>query len=96
MATTVATPAPHSWDLAHWPDHVYPHGAAKARWIIRVHKDELVLAGAMCRIGRELVFFGTEYTRWLQSKRPQVMDFVPNLPPRGTKPKRGAPEDAAA
>lgn len=79
MAQPLAQPAPHSWDLEHWPTHVYPHTEGRARWLIRAHKDQLILAGAVTRVGRELVFFGTEYSRWLQSKKPAVRDFVPNV-----------------
>ncbi len=74
-----AMPAPHSWDMEHWPGHVYPHNEGRARWLMRANKDELILAGAVTRIGREFVFFGDAYSRWLQSKKPRVRDFVPNF-----------------
>ena len=54
--------------------------------MIRAHKDELILAGAITRVGREFVLFGNEYSKWLQSKKPKVLDFVPNV----TAKKRGA------
>jgi hypothetical protein len=79
MQLALASPAPHSWDLEHWPGHVYPHTESRARWLIRAHRDELILAGAMTRVGRELVMFGNEYSKWLQSKKPHVRDFVPNV-----------------
>jgi hypothetical protein len=86
MPSQAAQPAPHSWDIEHWPTHVYPHSEGRARWLIRAHKDELILAGAITRVGREFVLFGNEYSKWLQSKKPKVLDFVPNV----TAKKRGA------
>lgn len=70
-----ATPAPHSWDLEHWPSHVYPHTEGRARWLLRVHRDDLVRSGVLTRIGRELVVLGDAYTRWLQGKSMDVVDF---------------------
>ena len=65
-------PAPHSWDLEHWPEHVWPGTPSKAKYTARVFRDELLIAGAVCRIGRQLVFFGSNYTRWLQTRRPKA------------------------
>jgi len=62
-------PAPHSWDLEHWPAHVWPGTNSKARYTTRMHRDELLKAGAVCRVGRQLVFFGNAYTRWLEMRR---------------------------
>jgi hypothetical protein len=49
-----ATPAPHSWDLEHWPAEVYPHTPNKGRYLIRSNRDGLLAAGALTRIGRDL------------------------------------------
>jgi hypothetical protein len=72
--------APQSWDLEHWPAHVYPHDKARARYLIRAHKCELIAAGALARIGREFVIIGMPYTRWLQKQttRAAVYDIAPN------------------
>ncbi len=62
-------PAPHSWDTEHWPSHVWPHSGMRARYVVRTFRNELLLAGAMARVGRELVFIGVDYNRWLQTRR---------------------------
>jgi len=33
---------PHSWDLEHWPVHVWPHTRYCARYMIRLHKLDLI------------------------------------------------------
>jgi hypothetical protein len=58
--------APHSWDFEHWPSHVWPHTAQRARYIVRTFKAELIVEGALSRVGREIVFNGLPYTRWLE------------------------------
>ncbi len=73
-----AARAPHSWDLEHWPADVYPHSEGRARWLLRAHRQELLAAGALTRIGRELVVLGDRYTRWLQSKSADVPGFTSN------------------
>src|SRR6516162_8095584 len=71
--------APQSWDLEHWPVHVYPHEKGRARYLIRAHKLELVAAGALARIGREFVIIGVPYVRWIQKQvtRAAVYDIAP-------------------
>ena len=71
----VAKLAPHSWDLEHWPADVYPHSESRARYLVRAYREELILAGALTRIGRELVVFGEGYCRWLARGAVQVPDF---------------------
>ena len=66
---------PHSWSVAQWPATVFPGSAAKARYLIRAHKSELVTAGAVVRVGRELVTIGSKYIRWLETKAKQVQDY---------------------
>jgi hypothetical protein len=75
---STATQAPHSWDLEHWPKEVYPHSESRARWLLRAHREELLLAGALARVGRELVVFGDRYTRWLQAQSVNVPGYVSN------------------
>lgn len=70
------TPVPHSWDLENWPPSVYPNRESRARYLLRAHREELILAGALTRVGRELVVFGEGYSRWLQKKSVDVPDFV--------------------
>jgi hypothetical protein len=72
--------APQSWDLEHWPAHVYPHERGRARYLIRAHKIELIAAGALARVGREFVILGQQYTRWLQKQttRAAAYSIAPN------------------
>ncbi len=72
---TAAEPAPHSWDLEHWPQAVYPHTTGRARYMVRAHKTELMAAGALSRVGRELIVLGARYTKWLESRATAVPDF---------------------
>ena len=51
---------------------VFPGSAARARYLIRAHKSELVTAGAIVRVGRELVTIGSKYIRWLETR---VQDY---------------------
>jgi len=73
---TTAEAAPHSWDLEHWPTAVYPHTTGRARYVLRAHRDELLAAGVITRVGRELVVLGARYTRWLESRSTEVPDFA--------------------
>jgi len=66
-----------SWDLEHWPDHVYPHSRERALYLVRTYRDELVSAGALTRIGRELVIIGDRYSVWLQKRSAKVKGFIP-------------------
>lgn len=65
----------HSWSIDEWPSTVYPGSAAKARYVIRVHKLDLVQAGALVRVGRSLVVLGARYARWLELKAADVPTY---------------------
>lgn len=82
--TPSAAQAPHSWDLEHWPTSVYPHSENRARYLIRSQKDALVAAGALARVGRELIVMGDRYTKWLQLQSVNVPNFI-------AAPNRGRP-----
>lgn len=69
--------APQSWDLEHWPAHVYPHTEGRARYLLRAYRDELLAAGALTRVGRELVVLGARYARWLEKRSAEVPGYVP-------------------
>ena len=73
--TSAAEPAPHSWDIEHWPASVYPHTPNRGRYVVRMHRNDLMLAGALTRIGREIVVIGHAYTKWLAKKSANVTDF---------------------
>ncbi|MDA8348304.1 MAG: hypothetical protein M0038_05805 [Pseudomonadota bacterium] len=61
--------APHSWDLEHWPHEVYPHTESRARWLLRSHREELLVAGA-------------RYSNWLQRQASNVPGYQSNANPR--------------
>jgi hypothetical protein len=86
----VSQPAPHSWAIPEWPSHVYPHRSDRGRYLIRSNRTSLVQAGALTRVGRDLVVLGGPFSRWLESQSGRVdgFDIAPNRP--------AAPEHAAA
>jgi hypothetical protein len=90
IKTAPTVPVPHSWDLKSWKStaaHVWPHDEIAARRILRAHRAELQAAGALTRIGRNLVFLGNGYMKWLASQAAQVTEFdVPmNRPEHAAK-----------
>ena len=72
---TTAETAPHSWDLEHWPQSVYPHTTGRARYLVRSHRDALIAAGALSRVGREIIVLGARYTRWLEQQSANVPGY---------------------
>lgn len=66
---------PHSWSVNTWPADVYPHSPARARWLLRAHRDDLLAAKALSRVGREIVVIGRQYTKWLEQRVRAVSDF---------------------
>ena len=75
MATTKIPGIPHSWAVDDWPPTVFPGRASRARYITRVHRDSLLAAGALTRIGRELVVLGAAYSAWLSKHSSRVENF---------------------
>jgi hypothetical protein len=71
----VNNPTPHSWSLKNWPPGCYPNTPGKARYILRAYRDELTAAGALVRVGRELVVIGNPYVRWMQKKGAAVHGY---------------------
>lgn len=71
---------PHSWDIEHWPAHVYPHTPNRGRYVVRAHRNELIDAGALIRVGRDLVVIGAPYTKFLAKRAEHVAtyDIAPN------------------
>jgi hypothetical protein len=88
MATKVST-VPHSWAMDEWPQTVYPHRSSRGKYICRAYRDELIAAGALTRIGRDLVVLGTGYSAWLSKQSSKVADFT-------IAPNRAARDEAAA
>jgi len=66
---------PHSWSLKDWAQDIYPNDSSKATYLVRAHRDELTAAGALVRVGRELVIIGAPYVRWLQKKGAAVHGY---------------------
>jgi hypothetical protein len=77
--------APHSWEFKSWPENVWPNTPARGQWICRAYRRELVAAGALSRIGKNIVVMGAPYTRWIESRIDQVIDFKSNNPAIGTR-----------
>lgn len=81
-AKSKASPVPHSWAIPEWPRDVYPHSASRGRYITRAFRDELLNAGALVRVGRDLVVMGAGYSSWLTRQSVNVLGFeiAPNRP----------------
>jgi hypothetical protein len=45
--------------------------------LCRAYRDELLAAGALTRVGRELVVLGARYARWLESRACEVPGYIP-------------------
>ena len=42
---------------------------------MRCNRSDLVAAGALVRVGRQLVVIGKKYARWLELQASEVVDF---------------------
>lgn len=93
--TRSALNVPHSWELDTWPPDVWPHTRPRADWISRAYRQELIDAGALSRVGKLLVFNGTGYSRWLESRARHVTEFTSNNPTLKRTRVRTSPADAA-
>ena len=72
---------PHSWSVTKaWPSHVWPHDGRRGAWLCRSRRNELVEAGALVRMGHELVVIGTGYSRWLARQAARVHGYQSNNP----------------
>jgi hypothetical protein len=67
---------PHSWGVTSWPEAIWPHTPERARWLIRAHRNSLLNAGCLSRVGRELVVIGSRYERWLMRQANNVQGYV--------------------
>jgi hypothetical protein len=50
-----------SWAIKDWPENVFRGDPDAALYLVRENRDELVLAGALTRVGRQLVVLGLGY-----------------------------------
>lgn len=71
----IANPVPATWRISQWPTDVYPGTPTQGKRLCLAHRDELVKALALTRIGRELVVMGSSYMRWLASKGDRVFGY---------------------
>jgi hypothetical protein len=72
-----AAQLPHDWTIKNWPRDVYPYDGIKARHLLRINQAKLLAAGALTRIGREIVVLGAGYAKWMASNAPRVTEYVP-------------------
>jgi hypothetical protein len=70
----ISQPVPHSWDFEHWPLHVWPHSERRAKYIFKSNRSALIEAGALTRVGRDLVVLGAPYATWLVSQINRVKE----------------------
>lgn len=68
-------PSLDSWAVKSWPATVFPGSPGRGRRVVREHRNELLQAGAIVRVGRELVVIGARYQRWLEKQAANVADF---------------------
>jgi hypothetical protein len=73
MSRSVGTGA--SFGVKNWPHYIYPGSPTKGRRLVRLYKRELIDAGAVSRIGRELVVFVEPFNRWMQKRGRMVADY---------------------
>jgi hypothetical protein len=66
---------PHSWMFSTWPPGVAPGDEARAKYLFRVFKRELIAAGAVSRVGRQIIFLGHGYARFLATQISRVDNF---------------------
>jgi hypothetical protein len=88
-----ALPLPHSWTLGAWPEGVAPGSESRARYLFRMHKRELIACGALTRIGRQVIFLGNGYARFLQNRIDWVDGF--DIPMNAVRRARKANAAAA-
>jgi hypothetical protein len=86
------------WNFDGWPEHCFPHTAEAGRHLCREHRDSLMQAGALVRIGREIVVMGVPYIGWLKKHASRVLDFeLPcNKPEHKAKRNNGAAQTEEA
>jgi len=90
MSKPIAQPAPHSWPVTKWPAHVWPGDAVRGKRFCRTYVDQLVAAGALVRMGRDLVVMGAPFTDYMRSQAAAVKDFeVPANRPKHAAKRRG-------
>jgi hypothetical protein len=81
MAKKTDASIPHSWRPEDWPAGVFPGTPSRARYLLRCNRTDLIVAGALVRVGKNLCVIGDKYSRWLQAQTSAVagFDIAPNL-----------------
>ena len=59
---------PHSWPIEDWPPHVFPGRGSRARHLLHRHRDALIAAGGLVRIGKTWCVLGAGYVAWLAAQ----------------------------
>ena len=74
------SPLAASWSIENWPPELFPNTPERGRYIVRAHRASLLAAGALARVGRELIIFGPKYQRWLEMHATNVpgYEMAPN------------------
>jgi hypothetical protein len=62
-----------SWAIKDWPSDIFPGSPTRGRTLVRCHRNDLVAAGALARVGRTLVVLGPQFERWLQRGVPKAL-----------------------
>jgi hypothetical protein len=56
-----------TWAVKDWPEEVYPNSESRARYLIKRYRRQLIVNGALIRVGKLLVISGSSYMKWLRS-----------------------------
>ena len=96
MSAQKARSLPHSWAIENWPEHVHPGTPARARYLVRAHRNELMSAGAIARVGREIVILGERYSKWLEKNTSNVPGYEVAANRNAFSPSSSAAADTGA
>jgi hypothetical protein len=77
-----------SWAIGDWPENIYPNKADAGRHLCRAHRDSLEKAGALVRVGRELIVLGAAYFNWLKQRGLTEIEMPCNKPALIAKRKK--------
>lgn len=83
MAETAEELVPDSWaPRDSWPRAIFPNDRRKGQQLVVTHREALVQANALVRIGRTLVVLKEPYQRWLAQQGARVLSYniAPNRP----------------
>jgi hypothetical protein len=64
-----------SFAVSRWRPDVWPGDQRKADRVVRQFRAELVAAGALVRVGRELIILEARYEAWLSRHDSEVENF---------------------